>query len=225
MQDSCTEGSHYFGHCASIIKGTAPVLRRAHHLMKCSSKRVRRQRNKVSLQWLGWDDTTDGARTGTQKSLSMLPLLLIMFPGWIVILNVCETSACIKEQIINKLQFSAFLFCQKHCFRTKEEGQKDLLSNIPRAVYISWENNEASSSYLVSEKLSAPVRWCMHPAWEMLCWEDGGAQRGSWQGTRGGMKDSGCPSSLAGVWTLSLLFLKLREERATLWEVKCLSFP
>lgn len=48
--------------------------------------------------------------------------------------EVCETSACIKEQIINQLQFSAFLFCQKHCFRTKEERQKDLLSNIPQEI-------------------------------------------------------------------------------------------
>lgn len=78
--------------------------------------------------------TADGARLRTQKSSAELPPSAAMFPGLVVILNVCETSACVKEQIINQLQFSAFLFCHKHCFRTEEEGQKDLLSNIPRAI-------------------------------------------------------------------------------------------
>lgn len=77
---------------------------------------------------------TDGARNRTQKSSAVWPVSPTTFPGWIVILIVSKTSACIKEQIVNQLQFSALLFCHKYWFRSKEEEQKDLLSNIPHAI-------------------------------------------------------------------------------------------
>jgi len=77
-----------------------------------------------------------------------------------------------------------------------------------------------SSSYLIPERLSALEGWYMLGVptcsrGEMLCWAGSGAQLGSWQGTREGMKNSGCPRWLASVWTLLLLSLQLKGDRGS----------